>query len=337
MGDINKAYTWAIQTCNADNVGYSQTYRNAQTVGGVTYYDCSSFINYALVAGGFETPAYAPSHNAFTTYTMPDVLIGLGFKEVSASGEILAGDIGVSSYHTEMCYEGGTGSARFMGAHTDGIALADQVSISTYTSTFPRLFRYGDGATGYGASMYVVAALAGNSWRESHINPAQEETTGGGYGLFQWTGGRRTNLETYLSEHSYTLTDGNGQLAFLIDENDWIGTSGGISSLDEFIKSSSTDLTLLVTAFCTCWERAGVPAIPERVAFAEKALNYINEHANDTSITSWIISTTFLTEEQALNNTVMMYRYLSAGGGGGGTITTPKSGLKVWQMIKYIR
>ena len=41
MGDINKAYTWAIQTCNAPNVGYSQTYRNKQTVGGVTYYDCS--------------------------------------------------------------------------------------------------------------------------------------------------------------------------------------------------------------------------------------------------------------------------------------------------------
>ena len=71
MGDINKAYTWAMQTCNAPDVGYSQTYRNQQTVNGITYYDCSSFINYALHAGGLLTPAYAPSNNAFTTYTEP--------------------------------------------------------------------------------------------------------------------------------------------------------------------------------------------------------------------------------------------------------------------------
>ena len=70
MPDINRAYTWAIQTCNAPNVGYSQAYRNQQTINGITYYDCSSFVNYALLAGGFETPSYAPRHNAFTTYTM---------------------------------------------------------------------------------------------------------------------------------------------------------------------------------------------------------------------------------------------------------------------------
>ena len=52
MPDINKAYSWAIETCNAPNVGYSNAYR--QTVGGITYYDCSSFINYALLAGGLK-------------------------------------------------------------------------------------------------------------------------------------------------------------------------------------------------------------------------------------------------------------------------------------------
>lgn len=51
MPDINKSYSWAIETCNAPNVGYSNAYRNQQTVGGITYYDCSSFINYALLAG----------------------------------------------------------------------------------------------------------------------------------------------------------------------------------------------------------------------------------------------------------------------------------------------
>ena len=69
MPDINKAYSWAVQTCNAPNVGYSQRYRNQQTINGITYYDCSSFINYALIMGGFVTPAYAPTKNAFTTST----------------------------------------------------------------------------------------------------------------------------------------------------------------------------------------------------------------------------------------------------------------------------
>ena len=44
MPDLNKFYTWCIQTCNAPDVGYSMDYRAAQTVGGITYYDCSSFV-----------------------------------------------------------------------------------------------------------------------------------------------------------------------------------------------------------------------------------------------------------------------------------------------------
>ena len=159
MPSINSAYTWAVETCNAPNIGYSQSYRNQQTVNGITYYDCSSFINYALLAGGWSTPAYAPHNNAFTTYTMPSALLELGFKEVDATGEYKAGDIGLSTAHTEMCYTGGMGSGVFMGAHTDRVKLENQVSIGSssgdpnYARSFPRLFRYGDGG-----------ATAGYTW-----------------------------------------------------------------------------------------------------------------------------------------------------------------------------
>lgn len=164
MPNINAAYTWAVQTCNAPDVGYSNDYRNKQRVNGITYYDCSSFINYALVAGGFSTPAYAPNHNAFTTPYMASALLGLGFKEVSPSGEYKPGDIGLNtghgSEHTEMCYEGGMGSGIFMGAHTQNAPLANQVCIgsssgdATYRRSWERLFRYGEGATGGGGSSY---------------------------------------------------------------------------------------------------------------------------------------------------------------------------------------
>lgn len=343
MHDINRAYSWAIETCNAPNVGYSQNYRNAQTVGGITYYDCSSFINYALLAGGFETPSYAPNRNAFTTYTEDSELIRLGFTEVDANGEYLAGDIGLSNGHTEMCYKGGNGKGIFMGAHTDNASLANQVSIGSsggnpnYERSFPRLFRYGNGgATGYGSSIFVVSALAGNAWRESHINPTLSQIGGGAFGLFQWDGGRKTALLNWLRENGYADTSPNGQMKYLVVEDDWIGTFDGISSLTEFLTSNSTDVESLTEAFCTCWERPGVPALEERIEFAYKALSYIKLHANDTSIVTWETEPMYyLSEEQALRNAVLMYRFYSAGGGGGGTPSKRKKKMPIWMWIKY--
>lgn len=228
MPSINGAYTWAVNCCNLPKVGYSQAYRNQQTVSGITYYDCSSFINYALLAGGWSTPGYAPNSNAFTTYDMEGVLQQLGFTRVTDS-IIKAGDIGVSDTHTEMCYKGGTGKAVFMGAHgRNGIALVNQVSIGSssgdpnYERTFPRIWRYGDGASGEfgytwiigtdseyfedygdkqknnaaciysffyfkGWTLQAIAGFCGNVMQESKFNPALIEVGGTGHGLVQWT------------------------------------------------------------------------------------------------------------------------------------------------------
>lgn len=342
MSDINRAYSWAVQTCNAQNIGYSQVYRNQQTVNGITYYDCSSFINYALLAGGFETPSYAPSHNAFTTYTMGNELLRLGFTEVDASGEYLPGDIGLNPEHTEICYKGGVGKGVFMGAHTDNAPLEYQVSIGSssgnvnYERSFQRLFRYGDGgATGVGASIYVVSALCGNAWRESTINPGLHQVGGTAFGLFQWDGSRRDALLTWLSENGYQEDSPDGQMQYLIVEDDWQGSFAGISSLTDFLNSDSTDISTLTEAFMTCWERPGVPALEDRVRVAAQCFGYIQEHAQDTSITTWFVSDSYLTEEQYLNNAVLLYRFYSAGGGGGGTPAQPKSKMPVWLYIRY--
>lgn len=228
MPSINGAYTWAVNCCNLPKVGYSQAFRNQQTVNGITYYDCSSFINYALLAGGWSTPGYAPNSNAFTTYDMEGVLQQLGFTRVTDS-IIKSGDIGVSDTHTEMCYKGGTGKAVFMGAHgRNGIALVNQVSIGSssgdpnYERTFPRIWRYGDGASGEvgytwiigtdseyfedygdkqknnasciysffyfkGWTLQAIAGFCGNVMQESKFNPALIEVGGTGHGLVQWT------------------------------------------------------------------------------------------------------------------------------------------------------
>lgn len=343
MSNINKAYSWAISTCNAPKIGYSQTYRNQKTVGGVTYYDCSSFINYALLAGGFNTPNYAPTHNAFTTRTMENELLRLGFVEVDANGVYLAGDIGLSSSHTEMCYKGGASKGIFMGAHTSNAKLVNQVSIgssngdSNYERSFPRLFRYGDsGAVEYGTSAYVVSALCGNAWQESHINPRCGIDRESAFGLFMWDGNRKSNLLEWLESNGYAIDSGTGQLKYLIIENEWLGTSHGISSLSEFLSSTSSDIPALTEAFCDCWERPGKPNLQNRIDFAKEVYYYIIDNANNTSIKEWELEPIYyLSKEQAMKNAVLMYRELSSGGGGGGTTSKRKNKMPIWMMVKH--
>ena len=163
MPSINEAYQWAIRTCEDTNVRYSQTYRDQQTIDGLTYYDCSSFIWYALIAGGFNCVAANNGDTwPFVTWTMEDVLQRLGFVEVSRTGEIKAGDIGFYDYlrwnpntqtywhdgHTEMCYRGGNGEGIFMGARGQSLPAQQQVSIKTRTTsgtTWQHIYRYGNG------------------------------------------------------------------------------------------------------------------------------------------------------------------------------------------------
>lgn len=358
MPDINKAFTWAVQTCNAANIGYSQDYRNQQAIGGITYYDCSSFINYALVAGGFSTPQYAPSHNAFTTYDMIGVLLSLGFVEVDAKGEYLAGDVGWKTGHTEMCYRGGLGQGVFMGAHTANAPLAYQVSIGNSsgdpdaTRSFTRLFRYGEGgAGGYGASLYVVSAICGNLWQESNINPGLWEgrrvgtfdELKHGYGLGQWTNtggdthGRLWQMADWMTSNGYPTDDGNGQLQYIIVEDTWYPTqeASAFANLTEFLNSPSTDLTMLTHAWNIGWEGIHDASWDLRVEHAFNLIGYIQTHANDASINTWVAKNDYLTQDEIYNNAVLVYRYLSAGGGGGGTPSKDKKKMPVWMWIKY--
>ena len=148
---LQDAINWGAETCNRSDVGYSQAYRNQQTVNGITYYDCSSFINYALLAGGWKTPSYAPNNNAFVTWNMGAELERLGFVVVTDWSTLRPGDIGVSNnasmQHTEMVYQvnpNNPSQAYWMGAHTDQVPLSDQVSITYYYQGmwFDTLYRY---------------------------------------------------------------------------------------------------------------------------------------------------------------------------------------------------
>lgn len=190
-------------------------------------------------------------------------------------------------------------------------------------------------STGVEISIYVVSALAGNAWQESHVNPTVTQQGGGtGFGLWQWSYSRRDDLFNYLTSHGYSHFDPVGQMQFLIDENIWIGSFGGISSLKEFLYSDSTDIAMLTEAFSRCWEGAGTPVLDERIRFAYEAYDYILEHADDTSITDWITQPMYyISEADALKNSVLMYRFYSKGGGV--LPTKRKKKMPVWMMVRY--
>lgn len=369
MPNINTAYAWAVNTCNAANVGYSRTYRAQKVVNGITYYDCSSFIWYALKAGGFDVGT-----TVFATGTMGAVLEGIGFKKYTVTSAFTwnKADIGWRSGHTEMCYTAGVqGKAVFMGAHTSSAKLANQVSIgssggnATYANTsFTVCYRYeGENVYTVNPSAYVIAAICGNFWNESNINPGVWESLSpqswdtlwhdnkGGYGLGQWTNtngnteGRLYQLHKYLSENGYADDSMEGQLAFIKFENVWHTSSSyqqtiSYKSLTAFLQSDSTDLNELTKAWLYCWEGINNGTLSERQKHAQKCYDYIVAHANDSSITTYYHSNSYLTEEQILINAVMVYRLFGGvTGGGGGTSVPPseqvRNGMPIWMMVRY--
>lgn len=226
MPSLSALVQWSINTCRRPDVGYSQDYRNQQTVNGITYYDCSSFVNYALIAGGWLTPAYAPKNNPITTDVERSVLLSLGWKKGDFSKNWKAGAIVWRKGHTEIVYS----STMCMGARgRDNYELPDQVAIHTSSpSSWTEIYYYPSSETakwhvkekggysnesaeaydnasliydilsGYGWTVNAVAGLLGNVCIESGLNPWrwQNDSVGAstgtpwrsrGYGLVQFT------------------------------------------------------------------------------------------------------------------------------------------------------
>lgn len=177
-------------------------------------------------------------------------------------------------------------------------------------------------------SVYVVAAMCGNFWKESNINPGiyeglrvvplTDNSVYGGYGLGQWTNApqystyRRTALVNWLRENGYADDSGPGQLAFLVAENTWYQNGWGarFTSLQDFLASTSTNLQMLTYAYMQGWEGIWNGTQDERVGYAHKCLAYIQAHYNDDP-GQWITGNRFLGEADILHNALLVYNYLT--------------------------
>lgn len=133
-------------------------------------------------------------------------------------------------------------------------------------------------------NLYVIAAICGNFWQESQINPgAWENWTVGqpGYGLGQWTDNppvvmRRTALFDWLDANNYAHDSGPGQLAFLVHENLWIPTlfqQSAYNTLSDYFASTSTNLSDLVLEWMYHWEGIDDGSYNVRLTAATQILN----------------------------------------------------------------
>ena len=299
MPNLNISYQWLVNACNAPNIGYSQAYRRGETVGGITYYDCSSIISEALTQGGFFQ-----KNPWFTTATMRATLIGLGFVLMPVNTAWMSGDILWKTGHTEMCYTGGTAGQGgvTMGAHTNEVPLADQVSINsgaTSPSYYEELYRYPGGATTlawiakneylsesemqnnaycfysymatHGWTLEPICGALACIQHESTINPGIWQsliaTPSNGFGLVQWT--PSTNYTSWADSKGYEHDDGNGQCEWIDSVTEsvgqWIPTTNYPETFSEF-KTSTKDPAYLAMAWEYNFERPGVTYYPQEDA-----------------------------------------------------------------------
>lgn len=300
MASIQTAYEWAIEKCNAPNIGYSQANRMEKTVNGITYYDCSSFIWFALKAGGFDVVnANGGSTWAFTTGTMANALRLLGFTKMGTTQPWKPGDILIRTGHTEMAFD----SNRTMGAHSGKVPLAQQVSINSNpssASSWLELWRYGGGAetkwikgnrylsTGEMQNnaqiifntlllkdwtKNAIAGMLGNMQKESTINPGIWQDLNPnpslGWGLVQWS--PSTNFTDWATANGYANDDGDAQLIWIdtvtASVGQWIPTTQYPETFGEF-KASTQTPEYLADCFLKNFERPDEIDQPDRQRYA---------------------------------------------------------------------
>ena len=129
-----------------------------------------------------------------------------------------------------------------------------------------------------GYSDEAVAGVMGNIYGESGFNSgAVEGGSGIGFGLCQWSFGRRDQLEAFAASRGVDPSDVDLQIEFLIAELRPEGGADGFATYQfagfENYRTTwmtSTSIEETTTAFCAGFERPGVPRNQVRIDAAKK-------------------------------------------------------------------
>lgn len=163
------------------------------------------------------------------------------------------------------------------------------------------------------SNLYVIAAICGNFWQESQVNPGAWEgwaVGNPGFGLGQWTDNppavmRRTALFNWLDANGYARDSGDGQLAFLVHENLWIPSlfqQSSYNTLTEYFQSTSTDISALTREWMYHWEGIDDGSFSNRYNFALSIYDFMA--SGETWREPWFAINDRLTENEARWNSL---------------------------------
>lgn len=156
---------------------------------------------------------------------------------------------------------------------------------------------------GAGYSEIASAAVMGNIQRESEFDASKiEKANGVGFGLCQWSYGRRTNLENYAVSKGIEPSDLQTQIEFLLAEINPSGGANGFASYQMGSASSTkydgnkytqsdwenaTDIDVATMAFMAVFERPSYdPSINHIASRREWARKYLEEFKGRTAPTA---------------------------------------------------
>ena len=120
--------------------------------------------------------------------------------------------------------------------------------------------------TGKGLTLVQAAAVAGNLQQESRIDPNALNSIGA-YGIAQWLGGRRTNLE---KKPNYSTIE--GQLEYLWEELNG-AENAGLKVLLKHTDKSGGSVGALAVEFGEAFERYGPNEEGNRAQYASEIFN----------------------------------------------------------------
>ena len=122
---------------------------------------------------------------------------------------------------------------------------------------------------GKGLKDYMAAGILGNLAQESGINPGSAQAGGPGRGIAQWSvGGRWDTLVAWAKAQNRDPNSLQTQLDFMWSQELNGTESGSLSAL-----KGTTDVTSATTSFEQTYERAGIPAMANRIKFAQNILS----------------------------------------------------------------
>lgn len=171
----------------------------------------------------------------------------------------------------------------------------------------------------YTTNLRVVAAICGNFFQESGVNPGIWEnlTVGApGYGLGQWTDNppnvmRRTALFNWLSANGYAQDSGQGQMEFLIYEDLWIPsliTPSAYNTLTDFFNATGATTAALTLEWMYHWEGINDGTDTVRVTEAQRFYNlFVNDPG---SRQPWTARNGYLNQSECDNNALLIKDFL---------------------------